>query len=99
MTSLDDSGFKKEEDHHKIQIVAALFVTMPANYLDNMEICNLIQVNLRSIPLGWQPLKKYIWNIFIRKALFLDFTFSTIQLYSVQVKKFITGQGQSQHTA
>ena len=33
---------------------------MPAHHLLYIEICVLIQINLRSIPLGWQPLKKLI---------------------------------------
>ena len=45
MISLAGSGFKTEEDHQKIKIVAALFVIMPAHYLDNMKICDLIQIN------------------------------------------------------
>ena len=33
MTSLDDSGFKTEEDHLDIKIVRALLFIMPAHYL------------------------------------------------------------------
>ena len=46
IASLAGSGFKMEEDHQNIKMVAALFVIMPAHYLF-MEICDLIQINLR----------------------------------------------------
>ena len=60
MTSLAGSALKMKEDHQKIKIVAALFVIMPANYLNSMVIYDLIQINLKSIPMGWQPFMKKI---------------------------------------
>ena len=51
-SALQDGGVTSE--HETLQL---LFVIMPAHHLLYMEICVLILINLRSIPLGWQPLK------------------------------------------
>ena len=51
---LAGSGHKTEEDHLNIEKLTALIV------YNNMEICVLFEINLRSIPFGWQHLKNQI---------------------------------------
>ena len=46
-----------ERDHLNIKLLIALFVIMPAHSL-YVEICDSIQINLKSIPLGWQNYEK-----------------------------------------
>ena len=56
--SLAGSEFKTEEDPQKLLICSALFVTMPAHYLD-VEICDLIQIYVHKIhPNRMATLKK-----------------------------------------
>ena len=57
MKDEEDGWFKTEGNNLKIETVAALFVILPAHYL-LIEMCDLIEINLRCIPQGCQPLKK-----------------------------------------
>ena len=56
MTSLAGSGFKREEDHLNIKIVAALFVVMPTYYIF-VEMYDLKQISLRCTLQGCQHIK------------------------------------------
>ena len=67
MLLLAGLGFKKEEDHLNIEIVTAMLFKIPAHYLVTyMEICVTKTINLRTIQLGWQPLKKVNHKAFVK---------------------------------
>ena len=71
-----DQNARQRNNIRTLKLLTALFVVMPTHYLE-MEICDTIQMYLRSVPKGWQPLKKSTVHLFALCLLFKVYVLST----------------------